>query len=153
MAGHYISLVDTDDIGKVTRIFEDAIAVSFVTHPMRNMTKAEVARRFRICDDIFGALRGDLKWSIPKIRDMLGVYLKCELDGVPYNPADMDRASWSPEAAVGSLDVAQGPDVVIVDHHGMPLSESEVAALDASRASGDTVQEHPTAGTAGAHEE
>lgn len=152
MAGHYKELIDTDDVGKVTRIFEDAIALSFVTNKMRVITRAEVARRFDLCDKIFTTLRADLKWSIPKIADVLATYLKCELDGVPYSPEDM-RSSWSPEAVERVHDVPRAPDLVVVDAHGLPLEGSELAALDARLQSGDTVSEPFAAGAAGAHEE
>lgn len=151
VAGHYISLVDSGDIGKVTRMFEDAIALSFVTNPMRQLTRHEVKRRFTICDRIFSTLRGDLKWSVPRIGDFLGTYLKCELDGVSYDPTTV-RGSWSPDAVARVHDVPQDPDFVLVGHDGLPVAPLLLHALDGEPPSGDTGNE-PLAGSAGAREE
>lgn len=125
MAGQYVQLIHSDDLGKVTRAFEDAIALSFITNPMKNPTQHEIKRRFNLCDKIFGTLRGDLKWSVPKIVDVLPTYLKCELDGVPYNPEDVG-ASWSAEAVDQSLDVPHLPTIPMVgDPVAVPDSFTE----------------------------
>ena len=152
MAGHYTSLVSQQQLATVTRAFEDAIALSFVTHPMRNMTKAEVKRRFGLCDKVFTILRGDLKWSIPKIEDMLSVYLKCELDGVAYHPETLG-SSWSPEGAVALIDVEQDPDFVVLDSYGdmVPMRDIQ-RELDAQPFCGDTVGE-PAGDTPGTLQE
>ena len=115
MAGHYVQLCHTDDLGKVTQTFEEAIALSFVTNamPSGNVTQNEVRRRFNLCDKIFTTLRGDLKWSIPKISSVLATYLKCELDGVPYNPESVG-ASWSPDAVEQAHDVPRLPQITIL---------------------------------------
>jgi hypothetical protein len=138
VAGHYVNLVSSGNVGRVTRLFTDAIAVSFVSNPMRNPTKAELQRRFDICDRVFGVLRADLQWSLQRIEDMLPTYLKCELDGVPYRPEDIGLR-WGPEAAIAMHDCATAPEVVVVDAHGMPISESELASLDARLRGGDNV--------------
>lgn len=122
MAGHYVQLCHSDDLGKVTGAFEESIALSFITNPMKNPTQAEIRRRFNLCDKIFSTLRGDLKWSVPKIVDVLPTYLKCELDGVPYSPEDVG-ASWSPEAVEALHDVPRLPKLAILE----PQSGTEAA--------------------------
>lgn len=106
MAGQYAKLCSSDDVGKVTKAFVSSIELSFVTNPMPSgfVTDSEIAHRFKLCDRIFTNLRGDLKWSIPKIVDMLPTYLKCELDGVPYNPESVG-SSWNPEVIDKQHDV------------------------------------------------
>lgn len=113
MAGHYVQLCHTDDLGKVTAAFEEAIMVSFITNPMKNPTQSEIRRRFNLCDEIFSVLRGDLKWSVPKIADVLPTYLKCELDGVPYNP-EVVGAAWSPDAVERLHDVPRLPQLTFL---------------------------------------
>ena len=128
MAGHYVQLTHSDDLGKVTRGFEDAIALSFITNPMKNPTQHEIKRRFKLCDKVFTLLRGDLHWSIPKILDVLPTYLKCELDGVPYNPEDVG-ASWSAAAVEQSVDVPRLPTIPSVGDPA-PADETSTEAED-----------------------
>lgn len=113
MAGQYAQLCSTDDIGKVTKAFLGAIQLSFVTNPMPSgeVPRTEIARRFRVCDKIFTTLRGDLHWSVPKIIDLLPTYLKCELDGVPYNPETVGSA-WNTDAVDQRLDVPHLPATI-----------------------------------------
>lgn len=126
MAGHYAQLCSTDDIGKVTRAFEQAITLSFVTNPMpsKSIPQAEIKRRFTMCDDLFGMLRGDLHWSIPKIADVLPTYLKCRLDGVPFDPARIG-SSWSPSAVDKIHDVPRAPVVMET-----PIAEADSGVWD-----------------------
>lgn len=125
MAGYYKKLIHNDDLGKVTLAFEEAIALSFVTNPMNKNTQLEIKRRFDLCDKLFTLLRGDLKWSIPKICDALPTYLKCELDNVPYTPESV-RQSWSPQALEQIHDVPRLPKVYnINDRQGSELSATE----------------------------
>ena len=77
------------------KAIEDMVAASFVTHPMRAMTRSEVKRRFDMCLKIFSALRGDLKWSpFEKAFDMMPEYLGCELDGADWLPSA--KTMWRP---------------------------------------------------------
>lgn len=69
-----------------------AIQASFISHPMRNKTRAEVQRRFNMAKDIALQLRGDLKWPVQRIADHLTEYLRNELDGVDWKPDD--RRVW-----------------------------------------------------------
>lgn len=113
MAGQYAQLCNTTDIGKVTKAFLGAIELSFVTNPMPSgeVPRTEISRRFRVCDKIFTMLRADLHWSVPKIIDLLPTYLKCELDGVPYNPETVG-SSWSTDAVEMRHDVPHLPATV-----------------------------------------
>lgn len=127
MAGQFKDLIVSGDVGKVTLGIEDAITLSFITNPMREMTKAEISRRFRVCSDIFMNLRRDFRWSVPKILDLLPTYLKCELDGVPYDPSTI-RDSWSAEGVDRTHDVPRLPGkatVAPVDDADDTLDEAE----------------------------
>lgn len=127
MAGQYARLVHSDDLGKIVLGFEEAIAISFMTNPVRNVTQNEVRRRFQICDKVFSNLRGDLHWSVPKILSVLSTYLKCELDGVPYTPEDITTA-WSPDAVENSHDVPRLENTKVIGD----LAESASGAAEDS---------------------
>ena len=115
MAGHYVKLCNSDDVGKVSNAFLTAIEMSFITNPMPsgNIPQAEAIRRFDLCDRIFTNLCGDFKWSILKAIDILPTYLKCELDGVPYDPGTI-RDTWCAETVDKVHDVPKLADVPIV---------------------------------------
>ncbi len=108
MAGAWIKMVAEGDVPKVVRGVECAVVISFRANPMKSVTKAEQQRRIQICFKIFETLRGDLGWSVPKIIDFLPVYLKCELDGVSYDPSTV-REGWAPATTEAGLDVAPTP--------------------------------------------
>lgn len=95
--GVLASLLAEGQIPRATAIIESAIARSFQTDnpPMRNPVRAEVKRRFGIAISIFKVLRGDLEWSLSRIGDYLGRYLRNELDGVSWKPDT--RALWTPD--------------------------------------------------------
>ncbi len=59
------------------------------------ITASETKRRTNICIELVKTLRGDLKWSVPRITDYLPTYLRCELDGIAYSPST--SAVWSPD--------------------------------------------------------
>lgn len=114
-AGHYVQLCHSDDIGKVTTAFEEAIALSFITNPMRgDVTHSEVKRRFNLCDKVFSILRADLNWSIPKIVDFLPTYLKCEIDGVPYSPESVTRGWGDRDTIDHAYDVPHLPKITFL---------------------------------------
>lgn len=94
MPGEFRDLIESKQIGPVVRGFETAIQHSF-EQDHGPQTQAEVKRRFDICARIFRNLRGDLRWSVPKILDFLPRYLRCELDGQPWTPDD--TRVWSPQ--------------------------------------------------------
>jgi hypothetical protein len=93
--GVFARLVDEGHVGKVTLAFEEAIAKSFETHPMRHLTKSEVDRRFEMVAKIFTKLRADLKWGIDRALAHLSEYLGAELSGSSWTPDT--RSCWMPE--------------------------------------------------------
>ena len=94
MSGHYVKLVNEQQIGRVADGFYRAIALSFGAGDWKRATRSEVKRRFDICDRIFSQLRGDLGWGIERILDNLPEYLRCELDGISWTPDR--RTVWLP---------------------------------------------------------
>lgn len=94
MAGEFVKLIDSKQVSAVTLAFERAIADSFVTHPMRHMTRAEVKRRFDECSKIFCELRGQLKWGVQRAIDHIPEYLGKVLNGESWKPDR--RACWMP---------------------------------------------------------
>lgn len=93
--GAFRGLIEADAVGRVTLAIENALVASMVLDKAPQ-TEREVKRRFEICARIFKVLRGDMKWSISRALDKLPEYLRCELDGTPYDPKDA-RAVWMPE--------------------------------------------------------
>lgn len=101
----FASLVTEDKVGKVALGIEAAVAQSFIedtapgrviiVHGGNRITRAEIKRRGDMCIKIFRALRGDLKWTVERILDHLALYLRKELDGVPWEP-EARRATWTP---------------------------------------------------------
>lgn len=85
-------MVGTDNLHTVVELFTDVIGASFLSHPMRESKDAEVRRRFGLCMKVFRSLKGDLGWPLPRIVDLLPVYVRCELDGVPWEPSS--RRVW-----------------------------------------------------------
>jgi len=81
--GPFAGLVVEDQVGQVTLAFEQAIAASFIVRPHRlYLAKSSAIKdRFDICAKVFRALRGDLKWSIPKVIDHLPGFLLKAIDG------------------------------------------------------------------------
>jgi len=73
---------------------EQAIERSFRADGAR-VTNAEVRRRFEICERLFRQLRGDLGWGMQRVLDHLPGCLRCELDGVSWEPDH--RTFWMPE--------------------------------------------------------
>jgi hypothetical protein len=92
--GTLAALVSEDRVQEVEAAFTRVLARSFVSHPVANRTTAEVKRRFEIVVRIFATLRADAKWSVPRCIDHLGPYLRCELDGVAWEPSK--RSVWLP---------------------------------------------------------
>ena len=88
-----LDLVKADQLGRVTVAIERAIERSFREDGSR-MTGAEVRRRFAICERLIRHLRGDLGWGLQRVLDHLPRYLRCELDGTPWQPDT--RTVWVP---------------------------------------------------------
>ncbi len=94
--GLLASLVGEGKVQDVKLAFLRTIEGSFKREQFQP-TRSEVTRRFDLCLAIFGVLRGDLKWSLPKCLDKLPHYLTCELLGVAYDPtADNEKTLWAP---------------------------------------------------------
>jgi hypothetical protein len=91
--GAFLDLVTQDQVAAVTLAIERAIAASFREDHAR-MTGDEVRRRFAICERLLRQLRGDLGWGLQRALDHLPRYLRCELDGVPWEPDA--RTVWVP---------------------------------------------------------
>ena len=90
----FLDLVEHGQLARVAHAIETAVTTSFKTDGARP-TGDEVKRRFRVCERIFRALRGDLSWGLERVLDRLPHYLRCELDRVPWKPDK--RTIWMPE--------------------------------------------------------
>jgi hypothetical protein len=91
--GAFADLVARDQVGRVSLAIERAIERSFRQDGAR-MTGDEVRRRFAICERLVRRLRGDLGWGLQRALDHLPRYLRCELDGIPWQPDA--RTVWVP---------------------------------------------------------
>jgi hypothetical protein len=94
MPATFLETLAHDQFAIATIGIERAIARSFEVDGGR-MTDSEVRRRFLICQRLFQQLRGDLGWGLHRVIDHLPTYLRCELDGLPWEPDR--RACWMPE--------------------------------------------------------
>jgi hypothetical protein len=94
MVGTLLDALGNDELPRVVLGIEHAVHKSFATDGAR-MTGAEVRRRFDICERLFRQLRGDLGWGLQRVIDHLPHYLRCELDGQPWEPDR--RTLWMPE--------------------------------------------------------
>ncbi len=91
--GTFSDLVNQQQVGAATVAIERAIARSFGEDNAR-VTGDEVRRRFAICERLLRQLRGDLGWGLQRALDHLPRYLRCELEGVPWQPDA--RTIWTP---------------------------------------------------------
>lgn len=97
MAGQWTKLVGEGQIGAVTNSFVNSVAGSFAADN-GPQTQNEIKRRFNLCCEIFENLRGDLLWAVDRALDYIPRYLRCELDGEPYDPvSDSKRTLWNPQ--------------------------------------------------------
>ncbi len=94
MAGTFMELVEKDQVGRAMLTIERAVSRSFEEDDGR-MTGDEICRRFHICERLIRRLRGDLGWGLHRVLDHLPHYLRCELDGEPWEPDQ--RTIWMPE--------------------------------------------------------
>lgn len=105
--GVFASLIEADQVGKVTLGIERAVSLSFkedtgrlsilVVGRVFRISKAEMKHRADICVKIFRILRGDLKWGVERAIDYLPRFLRSELDGVDWKP-DARLALWTAPA-------------------------------------------------------
>lgn len=94
MSRTFLDLVSEEQLAVVTAAIEAAVAKSFDADYSR-VTRAEIRYRFTICERIIRELRGDLKWALPRVLDVMPNYLRAELQGTAWSPDD--RAMWMPE--------------------------------------------------------
>ena len=92
MSGAFANLTQ-DELARVAFGVELAVMRSFKVDRAR-MTEAEARRRFAICERLIRQLRGDLGWGLQRVLDHLPQYLRCELDGQPWEPDR--RKCWMP---------------------------------------------------------
>ena len=94
MARTFMELVEKDQVARVMLAIESAVSRSFEADRAR-MTGDEIRRRFGICERLVRQLRGDLGWGLHRVLDRLPHYLRCNLDGHPWEPDK--RTIWMPE--------------------------------------------------------
>ena len=93
MAAPFLDLVEQGRLDHAVFAIEHTVTRSFELDGSR-ITAAEVRRRFEICERLFRQLRGDLGWGLQRVLDHLPHYLRCELDGQPWEPDR--RTCWMP---------------------------------------------------------
>ncbi len=94
MATAFLDFVEKGQLAQALFAIEHVVIRSFETDGSR-LTAAEVRRRFQICERLFRQLCGDLGWGLQRAIDHLPYYLRCELDGQPWEPDP--RTCWMPE--------------------------------------------------------
>jgi len=72
---------------------EDAKREPFKEH---KPTNNEIKRRFTICEAWVRHARGDLGYSLERTVDLMAHALRCELDGITFDPEKGDKTLWSP---------------------------------------------------------
>lgn len=92
-------LSDPMDIKAVVNSITDAVAVSYVSHPMRKQTDREDRRRTQICLRLFRLMRGDVRWPVRRCVDTMAEALQVELSGKKWTPDP--RSSWFTTEPVG----------------------------------------------------
>lgn len=86
-------ITDQPAIRLVVNGITDAVAMSYVSHPMRQgATGKENKRRTQICVKLVRLMKGDLKWSVQRCVDELPAALQIELSGQRWQPPARD--SW-----------------------------------------------------------
>lgn len=86
------SLFDAEQLARVRHIVASAVEKSYPTD-IRNSTRGELVHRTQCAMDIVATLRGDLKWTIQRIKDCLPGYLRMHLNGDSWEPSA--RSTWS----------------------------------------------------------
>lgn len=97
MAGELLALLIGPDKalhGKVVQRIQSIIAASFQQDRSR-ITRSEVTRRFHIIEHLVRELRADHDWAFDRILDAMPTALRCQLDGMPWQP-DLRRNTWTP---------------------------------------------------------
>lgn len=93
--GAFVGLVEAHQVPVVLLGVEVAVATSFAVDKAR-MTQSETNRRVNKALDIFCQLRRDKHWSVDRITQSLTKFLRCDLDGEPWEPENRD--AWVQQA-------------------------------------------------------
>ncbi len=88
-------MVARPDFGKLVVHVTTAVELSFGLDGGR-VTQSAVKERVNLAWDIVTRLRKDFKWSVSRICDHVGMMLRCELNGIAYDPGAMDTV-WTPD--------------------------------------------------------
>lgn len=86
----------------VGRRIAEIVLASFGEDALRTLkppsvaSEVEIRRRTLIVYEWFKIMRGDLKYSIPRVLDTLPQALRCQLAGLPFEPPPVEQG-WSPE--------------------------------------------------------
>jgi hypothetical protein len=89
-------LVAAPDFGKLVVHVTAAVELSFGLDGGR-ITQSAVKERVNLAWDVVTRLRTDFKWSVSRICDHIGMMLRCELNGVSYDPGAMNDV-WTPDS-------------------------------------------------------
>lgn len=91
-----------DDLRRTFEALEGTIWRSFAEDIRRNPfgytkpTMNETKRRFKICENWIRHARGELGYSLEQTLDLMGQALRCELDGVSFDPPKAGSRIWTP---------------------------------------------------------
>jgi hypothetical protein len=90
----FSGLVSEQEFGIVVRRFNTAISRTIDEDfgPQGVPSREVIKRRFDRCVAILKVLRGDMRWPLVRCLDHVGVYLRKDIDGVPWEPDA--RKSW-----------------------------------------------------------
>ena len=94
MSRSFLEFVAEDQVVAVAHAIEAAVAKSFEADRSR-ATGDEIRRRFALCEHVIRQLRADLGWGLQRVLDHLPHYLRCEVDGQPWEPDK--RTIWMPQ--------------------------------------------------------
>jgi hypothetical protein len=94
MSHPFLEFVARDQVVTVAHAIEAAVEESFVADSSRR-TGDEIRRRLAICERLIRHLRADLGWGLQRVLDHLPHYLRCDLDGEPWEPDK--RTIWMPQ--------------------------------------------------------
>ena len=89
-----------EDLPRVFIGFQRAILNSFNQDQARSIltvlkTEREVEYRFKVCEEWFRVMRGDMGYSVDKSLDFLPIALRCTLDKISFTPPAAGE-SWAP---------------------------------------------------------
>ncbi len=94
------AMVSSPDFGRLVVAVTASVELSFGLDGGR-VTKSAVKERVDLAWDLVKRLRADFKWSVARICDHVATFLRCELNGVAYDPGAMNGI-WNPERLDGA---------------------------------------------------